>query len=101
MDPVIEPVDGGSSSIEKPYFFLQSSWPFLARLSIANVLLIASAAWTWAVVLRYRPGLGRTISALPALIALAVAPLLFDPATELLVLAAVAYLSERLPATKV
>jgi hypothetical protein len=97
MDPTFETC----SSIQKPYFFLLSNWPYLARLVLAHALLVASAAWTWGVALRYRPGWGRTFSALPALVALALAPLLFNPATELLVLAAVAYLSERLPATKV
>ena len=77
--------------------------PFLLRWAAAILLLLLAPALTYAVTkrLRAQPGLPRLICAAPALAALFSAPFLFDVRAEFLSRMAVAYFSERLPATKV
>lgn len=82
-------------------FVLLPHMPYFPRTLLCTALLLAAPVWTYALVSKLRPGGPRLLAALPALVALLIAPLLFDPHTELLTLMSVAFLSQRLPLTKV
>lgn len=74
-------------------------WEYRLRMFI--FLLVASCIWVRGFVVRYPPGARRLIAALPAILALYLAPLIFDPQQEMFSLMSAAYLSARMPATKV
>ena len=97
-------VDAGSATAlpawasAKP---LLASWSWAARLRTAIAVLALCCVWARYMVAPAAPGRARLLRAVPCLALLFAAPLLFSPATELFSVLAVAYLSERMPATKV
>lgn len=74
---------------------------YWARVITTGFLLTVAASWCFIKVLKAAPGRQRLVQAIPVFLIYIFVPFLFCYKTEMLSVAAVAYMSFRLPAIKV
>lgn len=80
---------------------MMNGWSWEIRIRIFISILLGSSLWVRLSVVRCSPGMPRLVAALPVILLLYLAPLLFDPVREIFTVITAAYLSARMPATKV
>ncbi|GLI61294.1 hypothetical protein VaNZ11_003648, partial [Volvox africanus] len=102
-DPRVEagPITSLASACLNPSpFMLLTDISWLWRLQICIILLWLCTLWTHQMVLPLRPGWRRLVAAVPAVTALIAAPFLFHPFNEPILSMTTAFMSVRMPVTK-
>ncbi|KAG2486520.1 hypothetical protein HYH03_014822 [Edaphochlamys debaryana] len=100
IHPWPEPPAAPSLLAPRTIVMLLPHWDWHWRLRVCLTVLFLSTVWAHRVVLPRTPGLPRLLAAAPALLALTLAPLFFNPVLEPISVMTVTFMSVRMPLTK-